>query len=64
MYFQFGDAPVHSLAAALFLKPREIHHFQDFGYAYSNLWRQPHNALGLQLPLMDLGRGKLGERGR
>jgi hypothetical protein len=25
------DAPVHSIAAALFLKPEEIHYFKDFG---------------------------------
>ena len=34
IYSQWGDAPVHSLAAALFLSPEEIHHFSDFGYAH------------------------------
>lgn len=37
-YFErWGDAPVHSLAAALLLKPEELHHFSDFGYIHSNL---------------------------
>jgi mannosyltransferase len=31
---RWGDAPVHSLAAGLFLKPEEIHHFSDFGYVH------------------------------
>ncbi|GAA5843332.1 hypothetical protein JCM11251_007288 [Rhodosporidiobolus azoricus] len=30
-YERWGDAPVHSIAAALFLKPSEIHYFQDIG---------------------------------
>lgn len=50
-YFErFGDAPVHSLAAALLLKPSEIHHFDDFGYRHNDLWVQPDNAKGLQMP--------------
>ncbi|KAH7361214.1 glycolipid 2-alpha-mannosyltransferase-domain-containing protein [Pyrenochaeta sp. MPI-SDFR-AT-0127] len=36
-YERWGDAPVHSLAAAMLLKPMEIHHFSDFGYIHSNL---------------------------
>ena len=30
-YERWGDAPVHSIAAALFLKPEEMHFFQDIG---------------------------------
>ncbi|MCJ1434725.1 hypothetical protein MMC27_004095 [Xylographa pallens] len=34
-YFErWGDAPVHSLAAALYLSPSELHHFSDFGYVH------------------------------
>lgn len=31
-YERWGDAPVHSIAAALFLKADQIHHFYDLGY--------------------------------
>ncbi|GAA6022342.1 hypothetical protein JCM10207_003292 [Rhodosporidiobolus poonsookiae] len=31
-YERWGDAPVHSIAAALFLRPDELHYFSDFGY--------------------------------
>lgn len=31
-YERWGDAPVHSIAAALFLNKNEIHHFEDIGY--------------------------------
>ncbi|CCH59839.1 hypothetical protein TBLA_0C00180 [Henningerozyma blattae CBS 6284] len=31
-YERWGDAPVHSIAAALFLNRDEIHHFYDVGY--------------------------------
>ncbi|GJN93736.1 hypothetical protein Rhopal_006793-T1 [Rhodotorula paludigena] len=31
---RWGDAPVHSIAAALFLKPEEIHWFHDIGYMH------------------------------
>lgn len=35
-YERWGDAPVHSLAAALLLRPEQVHHFSDFGYRHSN----------------------------
>jgi alpha 1,2-mannosyltransferase len=31
-YERWGDAPVHSIAAALFLNRSEIHFFNDIGY--------------------------------
>lgn len=31
---RWGDAPVHSLAAALFLRPEEMHWFRDVGYSH------------------------------
>lgn len=31
-YERWGDAPVHSIAASLFLDRSELHHFGDFGY--------------------------------
>jgi alpha 1,2-mannosyltransferase len=34
-YERFGDAPVHSVAASLMLKPEEIHFFSDIGYRVS-----------------------------
>ncbi|GMK56975.1 hypothetical protein CspeluHIS016_0308150 [Cutaneotrichosporon spelunceum] len=33
-YERWGDAPVHSIAAALFLDKSEIHWFQDIGYRH------------------------------
>lgn len=44
-YFErWGDAPVHSLAAALFLDPSEIHRFDDIGYSHPPFWTCPQNA--------------------
>lgn len=47
---QWGDASVHSLAAALFLEPQEVHYFEDFGYTHDPFSTCPANALGGQLP--------------
>ncbi|VVT52963.1 uncharacterized protein SAPINGB_P003335 [Magnusiomyces paraingens] len=33
-YERWGDAPVHSIAAALFLNKSQIHHFDDIGYKH------------------------------
>ncbi|GAB7343677.1 hypothetical protein MBLNU457_1664t1 [Dothideomycetes sp. NU457] len=34
-YFErWGDAPVHSLAAAFMLEPEQVHYFQDIGYRH------------------------------
>ncbi|RHZ86048.1 hypothetical protein Glove_55g16 [Diversispora epigaea] len=33
-YERWGDAPVHSIAAALFLKKHQIHFFNDIGYRH------------------------------
>lgn len=35
-YERWGDAPVHSLAAALLLRPEQVHHFSDFGYRHAD----------------------------
>jgi len=44
-YFErWGDSPVHSLAAALFLGPAEIHRFDDIGYSHPQFWTCPQNA--------------------
>lgn len=40
-YERWGDAPVHSLAAALFLQNDEIHHFNDVGYRHHPYTRCP-----------------------
>lgn len=31
-YERWGDAPVHSIGASLFLNKSEVHHFEDIGY--------------------------------
>ncbi|WFD03189.1 hypothetical protein MOBT1_001878 [Malassezia obtusa] len=36
-YERWGDAPVHSIAAVLFLNRSQIHHFNDIGY-YHGPW--------------------------
>ncbi|KAI9136028.1 glycolipid 2-alpha-mannosyltransferase [Paraphysoderma sedebokerense] len=36
---RWGDAPVHSIAAAMFLHPSQIHFFEDIGY---NHWPYAH----------------------
>ncbi|KAJ2777779.1 hypothetical protein H4R18_004974 [Coemansia javaensis] len=36
-YERWGDAPVHSIAAALLLQKHEVHWFEDIGY-YHNPW--------------------------
>jgi alpha 1,2-mannosyltransferase len=34
-YERWGDAPVHSIFASLFLKKDEVHFFNDVGYSHS-----------------------------
>ncbi|ORY79076.1 nucleotide-diphospho-sugar transferase [Protomyces lactucae-debilis] len=40
-YERWGDAPVHSIAAALFLNTNEIHHFEAVGYRHNPYIRCP-----------------------
>ncbi|KAI5927735.1 glycolipid 2-alpha-mannosyltransferase [Camillea tinctor] len=58
-YFErWGDAAVHSLAVAMFVDPRKVHHFEDFGYRHDRLFQCPANAPGGQLlesPLLGNG---------
>ncbi|KAH9909018.1 glycolipid 2-alpha-mannosyltransferase [Xylariomycetidae sp. FL2044] len=50
-YFErWGDAAVHSLAVAMMVDPRKVHHFEDFGYRHDKLFQCPRNAPGGQLP--------------
>lgn len=46
---RWGDASVHAFAAALLLRPEELHHFEDFGYFHDPWVVAPANALGRQL---------------
>ena len=46
---QWGDAPVHSLAAALLLEPEDLHHFEDIGYIHDPFQSCPKNRLGAQM---------------
>lgn len=45
-YERWGDAPVHSLAAGLFLKTNEIHYFEDFGYQHDKYRHCPSKESG------------------
>ncbi|CAO0801340.1 unnamed protein product [Mucor circinelloides] len=40
-YERWGDAPVHSIAAALFLKRSEVHFFYDIGYYHGPILHCP-----------------------
>lgn len=42
-YERWGDAPVHSLAAAMFLEPHQIHYFHDIGYRHSPFQHCPED---------------------
>lgn len=48
--FQWGDAPIHSLAAGALLSPSDIHYFRDFGYRHTTIQHCPANAPARQLP--------------
>ncbi|GAA93410.1 hypothetical protein E5Q_00051 [Mixia osmundae IAM 14324] len=40
-YERWGDAPVHSIAAALLLPKQRIHHFNDIAYYHGPWWHCP-----------------------
>ncbi|ORX70760.1 putative mannosyltransferase [Linderina pennispora] len=40
-YERWGDAPVHSLAVAMFLNKNQVHWFEDIGYYHGPLWNCP-----------------------
>lgn len=42
-YERWGDAPVHSIAAAMFLPIKEIHYFEDVGYYHGPFYNCPAN---------------------
>ncbi|BGP57933.1 hypothetical protein JCM8202_004634 [Rhodotorula sphaerocarpa] len=43
-YERWGDAPVHSLAVSLFLRPDEVHWFHDIGYRHEPFQHCPLDA--------------------
>lgn len=47
---RWGDAPVHSIAVAMFLDKLELHYFRDIGYQHTTIVHCPKNAPGKQLP--------------
>lgn len=47
---QWGDAPIHSLAAGALLSPKDIHYFRDFGYRHTTIQHCPANAPARQAP--------------
>ncbi|KAH9386942.1 alpha 1,2-mannosyltransferase [Nematocida major] len=44
-YERWGDAPIHSIAAALFLRADEIHYFEDIGYTHPPFTHCPKPSL-------------------
>ncbi|CAN6610567.1 alpha-1,2 mannosyltransferase Ktr1p [Trichomonascus vanleenenianus] len=44
-YERWGDAPIHSIAASLFLNSSEVHFFEDIGYTHPPFTHCPCNAL-------------------
>ncbi|OMH79349.1 Glycolipid 2-alpha-mannosyltransferase, partial [Zancudomyces culisetae] len=43
-YERWGDAPVHTIAAAMFLKKEQVHHFSDVGYYHPKMGFCPANS--------------------
>ncbi|OLY78087.1 putative mannosyltransferase KTR3 [Smittium mucronatum] len=43
-YERWGDAPIRSIAASLFLEKKEFHWFEDLGYSYTGNVHCPSNA--------------------
>lgn len=43
-YERWGDAPVHTLALALFTQPENVHYFEDIGYKHPPFQHCPKNA--------------------
>ncbi|KAK4053196.1 hypothetical protein OIV83_001931 [Microbotryomycetes sp. JL201] len=46
-YERWGDAPVHSIGAALFLRKEEIHFFKEIGYWHNPFRHCPQPGVGL-----------------
>ncbi|KAI8868543.1 glycosyl transferase [Ramicandelaber brevisporus] len=40
-YERWGDAPVHSIAAAMLLDPKQVHFFEDIGYMHDPFFNCP-----------------------
>ena len=40
-YERWGDAPVHSIAASLFLNKSQVYHFKDIGYVHDGMGHCP-----------------------
>jgi len=47
--FQWGDAPIHSLAAGLLLSREQVHYFRDIGYRHTTIQHCPANAPARQM---------------
>lgn len=60
MFSRWGDAPVHSIAAALLLKRNEIHFFNDIGYRHTDYTHCPMDPIYQQKcscnPLVNFGK--------
>lgn len=41
---RWGDAPIHSLAAAMLLEADQVHYFRDIGYQHTSIMHCPANA--------------------
>jgi mannosyltransferase len=45
---RWGDAPVHSLALALFARPEQLHWFEDVGYRHDPFQHCPRESVGCE----------------
>jgi hypothetical protein len=43
---RWGDAPVHSLALAMFAEPEQLHQFEDIGYSHPPFQHCPPSGVG------------------
>jgi len=53
-YERWGDAPVHSLAVAMFLPAEQVHFFEDIAYAHAPFMHCPRNVDGCACNVSDM----------
>jgi mannosyltransferase len=60
-YERWGDAPIHSLAAALLLRADQVHHFSDWGYIHGDFQWCPYGPTIDNMKMFQLARGPDGK---
>lgn len=60
-YERWGDAPIHSLAAAMLLRPEQVHHFSDWGYIHGDFQWCPYGPTIDNMKMFQTARGPDGK---